>query len=69
MTTMVRQLQPTEKGISIELYFFTKVKNWVYYENVQSDIFDHVMAIVPQFDLRVFQFPSSKEVVYQPYVD
>lgn len=69
MTTMVRQLQPTEKGISIELYFFTKVKNWVYYENVQSDIFDHVMAIVPQFELRVFQFPSSKDVVYQPYVD
>jgi miniconductance mechanosensitive channel len=69
MTTMVRQLQPTEKGISIELYFFTKVKNWVYYENVQSDIFDHVMAIVPQFELRVFQFPSSKDIVYQPYVD
>lgn len=69
MTTMVRQLQPTEKGIAIELYFFTKVKDWVYYENVQSDIFDHIMAIVPQFGLRVFQFPSSKEVVYQPYAD
>jgi len=69
MTTMVRQLQPTEKGIAIELYFFTKVKDWVYYENVQSDIFDHIMAIVPQFGLRVFQFPSSKEVVYHPYAD
>ena len=67
MTTMVRQLQPTEKGISIELYFFTKVKNWVYYENVQSDIFDHVMAIVPQFDLRVFQFPTGKDAIYQSY--
>jgi miniconductance mechanosensitive channel len=56
LTCMVRQLQPTEKGVSIELYFFTKVKNWVYYENVQSDIFDHVMAIVEQFDLRIFQY-------------
>lgn len=69
MTTMVRQLQPTEKGIAIELYFFTKVKDWVYYENVQSDIFDHIMAIVPQFGLRVFQFPSSKEALYHPYAD
>lgn len=67
MTTMVRQLQPTEKGIPLELYFFTKVKDWVYYENVQSDIFDHIMAVVPQFDLRVFQFPSSKDVIYNPY--
>ncbi len=67
MTTMVRQMQPTEKGIPLELYFFTKVKDWVYYENVQSDIFDHIMAVVPQFDLRVFQFPSSKDVVYHPY--
>jgi len=64
MTTMVRQLQPTEKGIPLELYFFTKVKDWVYYENVQSDIFDHIMAVVPQFELRVFQFPSGKDIVY-----
>jgi len=56
MTCMVRQLQPTEKGIALELYFFTRVKDWVYYENVQSDIFDHVMAVVEQFDLRVFQY-------------
>jgi miniconductance mechanosensitive channel len=46
LTCMVRQLQPTARGVSIELYFFTRVKNWVYYENVQSDIFDHVMATV-----------------------
>lgn len=59
MTCMVRQLQPGEKGIPLELYFFTKVKDWIYYENVQADIFDHVMAIVDQFDLRVFQYPAS----------
>ena len=58
LTCMVRQLQPTERGVAIELYFFTRIKNWVYYENVQSDIFDHVIAIVEQFDLRVFQYRS-----------
>lgn len=58
LTCMVRQLAPGEKGIPIELYFFTKIKDWVYYENVQSDIFDHVMAIIEQFDLRVFQYPT-----------
>ncbi|MEN6618084.1 MAG: mechanosensitive ion channel domain-containing protein [Rikenellaceae bacterium] len=56
MICMVRQLQPTEKGLPLELYFFTRVKSWVYYENVQSDIFDHIMAVVEQFDLRVFQY-------------
>lgn len=59
MTAMVRQLQPTEKGIPIELYFFISDKNWVNYENIQSDIFDHILAIVPQFDLQIFQFSSS----------
>ena len=61
--------QPTEKGIALELYFFTRIKDWVYYENVQSDIFDHIMAVVTAFELRVFQFPSSKDAIYQPYLD
>ncbi|MDD2583639.1 MAG: mechanosensitive ion channel [Bacteroidales bacterium] len=56
---MVRQLQPTEKGIPVELYFFISDKNWVNYENIQSDIFDHVLAIVEQFDLRIFQYPTN----------
>lgn len=56
---MVRQLQPTEKGIPVELYFFISDKNWVNYENIQSDIFDHVLAIVNQFDLKIFQYPSG----------
>ncbi len=56
---MVRQLQPTEKGIPVELYFFISDKNWVNYENIQSDIFDHVLAIVGQFDLKIFQYPSG----------
>lgn len=56
---MVRQLQPTERGIPVELYFFIRIKDWVYYESVQSDIFDHVLAIIPQFDLKVFQYPTG----------
>ncbi|OFX81873.1 MAG: hypothetical protein A2X20_06285 [Bacteroidetes bacterium GWE2_40_15] len=62
MTHMVRQLQPTERGIPVELYFFISNKDWVYYEGVQADIFDHVLAIVPQFDLKVFQYPTGIEM-------
>jgi len=58
LTCIVRQLQPSEKGVPVEIYCFTKNKNWTNYENVQSDIFDHVMAIVSQFDLKIFQFKS-----------
>ncbi len=61
MTCMVRQLQPTEKGIPIELYFFSSNKSWVPYENMQSDVFDHVLAIIPEFDLRVYQNPSGDD--------
>lgn len=63
---MVRQLQPTEKGIPLELYFFISDKNWVNYENIQSDIFDHVFAIVNQFDLRIFQYPTNALPILPP---
>ncbi len=55
MTFLVRQLQPTEKGIPIEIYVFSKDQRWANYEAIQADIFDHIMAIIPEFDLRVFQ--------------
>lgn len=55
LTCMVRQLQPTEMGIPLELYCFTADTRWVQYENIQSDIFDHIIASVPEFDLAVFQ--------------
>ncbi len=57
-TLMARQLQPTEAGIPIEIYVFTKTTAWVEYEGIQSDIFDHIIAAVPYFDLRVYQSPS-----------
>lgn len=62
MTLMVRQLQPTPTGLPIELYFFTDTVNWIPYEKIQSDIFDHVYAIVPEFDLRVFQEPAGNDL-------
>lgn len=61
MTFMVRQLQPTDRGLPIELYGFSKVQSWVEYENIQSDLFDHIMAIIPEFDLKIFQFPTGEE--------
>lgn len=62
MTLMVRQLQPTETGIPIQLYFFTDTVVWVDYEGIQSDVFDHVLAVIPEFGLRVFQNPAGSDV-------
>ena len=62
MTLLVRHLQPTDHGIPIELYFFTRTTQWVPYEQVQADVFDHLLAIVPEFGLRVFQSPSGADL-------
>lgn len=61
MTHMVRQLQPTPTGIPLEIYCFSAQKQWVIYERVQADIFDHVFAILPLFKLKVFQYPTNME--------
>lgn len=57
MTMMVRQLQPTEFGVPIQIYTFSIVKDWVEYEKIQSDIFDHILAATEMFDLKVYQRP------------
>jgi miniconductance mechanosensitive channel len=62
LTLMVRQLQPTDRGLPIEIYAFTSDTSWVAHEGVQSDIFDHIIAIVPEFGLRVFQIPSGTDL-------
>lgn len=59
MMFSVRQLQPTEMGLPIEVYMFSKIKDFANYEQVQSDIFDHILAIVTTFNLRLFQAPSG----------
>ena len=55
MTLIVRQLPPTSEGVPLEIYTFTKTTDWVEYEGVQSDIFDHIFAVLPKFGLRAFQ--------------
>ncbi|MDM3562916.1 mechanosensitive ion channel [Proteus vulgaris] len=62
MTIMVRQLAPTSDGLPIEIYAFTNTTVWVQYEAIQSDIFDHIFAILPQFGLRVHQSPTGNDV-------
>lgn len=56
MTHMVRQLQPTSAGMPIQIYCFSRIQDWVAYEKIQADIFDHIMAVIPEFNLRVLQF-------------
>ena len=55
LTTMVRQMQPTEFGVPLQIYAFSRDKRWVNYEEIQSDIFDHVIAAAAMFDLRIYQ--------------
>jgi miniconductance mechanosensitive channel len=62
MPFLVRQLQPSEKGIPIEIVCFSKLMDWTQFENLQSDIFDHILAIIPEFDLRIFQNRTGEEV-------
>ncbi|MBT8071645.1 MAG: mechanosensitive ion channel family protein [Gammaproteobacteria bacterium] len=61
MTFLVRQLPPTEYGLPIEIYVFSKDQVWANYEAIQADIFDHILAVVPEFDLRVFQNPGGSD--------
>jgi miniconductance mechanosensitive channel len=58
-TLMVRQLQPTELGIPLEIYCFSNDIAWLNYEQIQSDLMDHLLAAVSTFDLRLYQNPSG----------
>ena len=62
MTLLVRQREPTADGLPIQIYCFTATTDWAQYEDIQSDIFDHILAIVPEFGVRVFQHPSGEDV-------
>jgi miniconductance mechanosensitive channel len=61
MTFLIRQLPPAEHGLPIEIYVFSKDKVWANYEAIQADIFDHILAVVPEFDLRVYQNPTGAD--------
>ena len=58
-TLLVRQLQPTENGLPIEIYVFSDENGWIAYEGIQSDIFDHLFSVLKEFELRAFQSPSG----------
>jgi len=59
LTMLVRHLQPTETGLPIEIYVFSNDQAWGNYEAIQADIFDHILAVIPEFGLRVFQEPTG----------
>jgi miniconductance mechanosensitive channel len=62
MILMVRQLQPGPEGVPMEVYAFTNDTDWVTYEGIQADIFDHILATIPEFGLRPFQKPSGRDL-------
>jgi len=59
---MVRQLPPEERGLPLEIYAFINLTDWVAYESIQSDIFDHILAVANEFGIRIFQNPSGYDV-------
>jgi len=62
MTLMIRQLQPTAEGLPIELYFFSDGTEWIPYERLQAEVFDHLLAVLPKFGLKVFQSPTGLDL-------
>jgi len=62
MTFLVRHLPPSADGLPIEIYIFTNTTDWVAYEGIQGDIFDHLLAIIPEFGLRIYQKPSGMDI-------
>ena len=62
MTFLVRQLKPSSQGLPIEIYVFSSDTRWSAYEDIQADIFDHLLAMIPEFGLRAFQAPSGSDV-------
>ena len=61
MTFLIRQLEPTSRGLPIQIYVFTNDTDWIRYEGIQADIFDHLLAVIPEFGLKVFQSPTGKD--------
>ncbi len=60
---LVRQLQPTQYGMPIEFYFFSANTNWIPYEKLQAEVFDHMLAVLPRFGLKVFQSPAGTDFI------
>jgi miniconductance mechanosensitive channel len=61
MTFLVRQLASDEFGLPIEIYIFSSEQRWAQYEGIMADIFDHVFAVLPEFNLRAYQRPTGAD--------
>ena len=61
LTFLVRQLDPGPNGLPIEIYVFSSDQVWANYEAIQADIFDHILAVIPEFELKVFQNPTGAD--------
>ena len=66
LTNMVRQLDPTPSGLPVEVYFFTRTTEWIEFEHIQADVFDHIYAVIPAFGLAVFQSPAGRDLTGNP---
>jgi miniconductance mechanosensitive channel len=66
MTFLVRHLQPTPQGLPLQIYVFTTDTRWAHHEAIQADIFDHLLAIIPEFKLRIYQYPAGSDFCKQP---
>ena len=64
MTFLVRHLSPTETGLPVEIYVFSTDQEWAKYESIQADIFDHILSVLPEFGLAVFQNPTGRDFKY-----
>jgi len=64
MTFLIRQLAPTDHGLPLEIYVFSNDQRWANYEAIQSDIFDHILSVIPEFELRIFQNPTGSDFQY-----
>jgi miniconductance mechanosensitive channel len=62
MTCMVRQMETTAQGVPLEIYCFTRTTSWADYERIQGDIFDYLLAVLPEFGLGVYQQPSGADL-------
>ena len=59
---LVRQLEPTSEGLPLQFYFFTKAKDWISHEKTAADVIEHMVAVMPQFGLRIYQRPSGLDI-------
>jgi len=62
MTFLIRHRSPSERALPVEFYVFRADQEWANYEAIQADIFDHILAAVPMFDLRLYQQPSGNDI-------